>query len=152
MLVELIALPESAGESDIMRAMARRVNAAKLHLLLQLQAQRASAAQKAWLGLLRCFWSVSSLIDKTKIQRDLRFMVASSRAHFARCAKRLQMTDERAGDFGFVSCHAPARTRLIVGDLEEPASGSGHSFYGSKPACSVPVFPPIRHTHKRACI
>ena len=55
--------------------------------------------------------SVLSLVDETKIGCDLCFMVAFSRACFgARHVKWLQMIDERAGDFGCVSCHVPVRT------------------------------------------
>ena len=57
-------------------------------------------------------------------------MVAFSRTYFVRRMKWLQMIDERAGDFGYVSRHMPVRTYLIVRDLEELAKDwEGHEDY-----------------------
>jgi hypothetical protein len=67
--------------------------------------------------------SILSPMDETKIRCDLCFMVAFSRTYFVRHMKWLQMIDERAGDFGCVSCHMPVRTHLMVCDLEELANG-----------------------------
>ena len=57
--------------------------------------------------------SILSLMNETKIRCDLYFMVAFSRTYFVRHMKWLQMIDERAGDFGYVSRHMPVRSYLM---------------------------------------
>jgi hypothetical protein len=67
--------------------------------------------------------SILSLMDETKIQCNLYLMVAFSRSYFVRHMKWLQIIDERAGDFGYLSCHMPVRTYLIIHDLDNLANG-----------------------------
>jgi hypothetical protein len=54
---------------------------------------------------------------------DVYFMVAFSQSYFVKHMKWLQMIDKRAGDFGYLSCHMPVKTYLVIHDLDNLANG-----------------------------
>jgi hypothetical protein len=66
--------------------------------------------------------SILGTMDETKTRCNLYFMVVFFQSYFMRHVKWLQMIDERAGDFGYLSCHMPVRMYLIICDLENLAN------------------------------